>query len=116
MALQCLADEEALDFLQWQVLQSRARPRHRPEAEVPPSDGPPLGHPHRWLQRVVKLAAVAGPRVSLERLARLRLEADQGLAVARRIATEEVVGQGADVLPPLAERGQPDLDRVQPEQ
>src|SRR5262249_61080414 len=40
----------------------------------------------------------------------------QRLAVARRIAPQEVRGEQGNVVAPLAQRGQADLDRIEPVQ
>ena len=44
------------------------------------------------------------------------LEAGQPLAVALRVLAQEVLREQRQVLAPIAQRRQPDLDGVQPEQ
>ena len=50
------------------------------------------------------------------RLERARREADQWLAVLLGVDSQEMLGQARDVLGPVPQRRNMDLDRVQPEQ
>ena len=44
------------------------------------------------------------------------LEAGHAFPVALRVLAQEVLGEQRQILAAIAERGQPDLDRVEPEE
>ena len=84
--------------------------------ELAEADRRALRHQHAALDRVIELADVARPRMLEQRLQRRRFEAADVLAVALRVLPQEVRRERGNVLAPLAQRRQLDLDRVQPEQ
>ena len=86
------------------------------QAEIGRLDQRALRHQHRALDRVIELADVAGPGVLEQHLHRAALEAGEPLAVALRVLAEEVLRQQRQILAAVAQRRQPDLDRVQPEE
>src|SRR5260370_23207970 len=65
---------------------------------------------------MIELPDVGGPGMLEHRLERARREAGQRLAVLLGVDSQEMVGQARDVLGPVPQRGNMDLDRVQPEQ
>ncbi len=89
---------------------SGARPR-----SVGP-DGVAVRHEDRPFDGVGELTDVAGPLVSLQRAQGGLVETDQRFAVLLGEAAEEVVGEEWDVFRPIAQRRQPDLHRVEPEE
>src|SRR6185437_11099302 len=99
-----LLDENALCFLERQLLVSRRRAlRARTQREVGSANGVTLGQEHGALDRMVELADVAGPRMIKQRLHRRRVEAAERFLIARGVSLEEVDGEGRDVLAPLAD-------------
>ena len=88
----------------------------RAQAEVGRLDQRALRHQHRALDRVIELADVAGPAVLEQHLHRAALEPGEALPVALRVLAEEVLREQRQILAAIAQRRQPDLDRVQPEQ
>ena len=65
---------------------------------------------------MIELADVARPAVLEQHLHRAALEAGEPLAVALRVLAEEVLREQRQILAAVAQRRQPDLDRVQAEQ
>ena len=57
-----------------------------------------------------------GQRVLQQHLHGAALEAGQPLAIALRVLPEEVLREQRQILAAIAQRRQPDFDRVQPEQ
>src|SRR5690606_6766225 len=109
-------DQMLLDLLERHLLESeggRVR-RARPQPEVVDADDFARGHEDRALDGVRQLTYVARPGVCSELAQRLRLVAADRLAVSAGGTFEEVRGQPRDVLGPLTQRREMDLDRVQP--
>src|SRR5437762_4851814 len=112
VALERLADEDALDLLQRKILE----PARRPTATEPQVRQPhqrALRHQHCPLERVVELAHVTGPCVALERLDRLGLESTERFPIPDGVPPQEVLREGPDVVLALAQRREADLDRVE---
>ena len=65
------------------------------------------------LDEVLELAHVTGPRVGQEALEDLRGEAHGLPVVLARVLQAEVLGEGRDLLGPVAERGDEDIDDVE---
>ena len=114
MAVERLPDQDALDLLERQVLQPGARPpprrpRSAARTRVPAAISTArssVWSSSRTLPGQAWTRAPAAPR------ARSRPAASG----SGRRTLEEVLGQRADVVAPLAQRRQADLDRVEPKQ
>src|SRR5437867_298051 len=111
-----LLDEEALDLFEAHVVEAGLPLAPRPEPEVLGLHLGAVGHEHRPLHRVVQLPHVPRPGVLGEAAHGRGLEAGDALAVALGVLAEEVGGQEGNVLPPLPQGRDPDLDRVQAEE
>ena len=111
-----LLDQERLDFLEAHVLEPRGRAAVDAQPEVAGADGRPLRHQHRALDGVIQLAHVARPAMVDQDLHRRGIEPGERLAIALRVLAQEVLGEQRDVLAPIAQRRQVDLDGVQPEE
>src|SRR5438132_689477 len=95
---------------------SHSSARAMARAGSSPADLVPLGEEHGPLDGVVELAHVARPRVPQQRFHRVGGEGGGALAVAARVAEQEVRGEGRDVLAPLAQWRQAHLHGVEAEQ
>ena len=65
---------------------------------------------------MLELADVAGPRMPQQSVHRGAVEAAQIFPIPPRMLLEKMRGQRRDVVAPIAQRRQHDLDRVEPEQ
>jgi hypothetical protein len=92
------------------------RGRRRLKAEVGRLDARAARHQHRALHGVIQLADVARPFVGGESIRGRLGKVDAVFAVSLGVLREEVARERGDVLAPLAQRRQPDFDRVEPEQ
>src|SRR5262245_11010003 len=115
VSLEGAPNQLLLGLVQRQVIEGGAAFR-RTQAEIGRAHLIADREQHRALDRMVQLAHVAGPGMGAQRLQRFGLEPGQPLAVARGMALEEVGGEERDVVAPLAQRRQADLDRVDSEQ
>ena len=89
---------------------------HRLQTEVNHTHLVAARHEHRPLDDVIQLAHVPRPGVPAQRFERGGLEAQKVFAVAVRVDPQEVLAQFGDVLAPLAQGRQANLDRVEAEQ
>src|SRR6266545_1714825 len=111
-----LLDEEALDLFEAHVVEARLPFPPGPEPEVLGLHLGAVGHEHRPLDRVVELPHVPRPGVLGEASHGRGLEAGDALSIALGVLAEEVGGEEGNVLPPLAQGRDPDLDGVQAEE
>src|SRR6266849_69035 len=93
-----LLDEEAFDFLEAHVLDSRALIAIDAEPELAEPDDRALRHQHAAFNGVIELADVARPRVVEQRLHCRRLEPRDVLAIALRVLFEEMSSERRNVL------------------
>jgi hypothetical protein len=85
------------------------------KADVVGLDGLPVRHEHRSLDRVAKLANVAGPAVSLDAGEGLVGEASAGPAKLARELGQEVSRERLEILRAFTQRRESDPDHVQAE-
>src|SRR5690242_17374794 len=117
VARECLLDEESLHLVEREILESRRiRRARRAETQVAGAHELALREEDGALHRVIELADVPRPRMIEERLHRAEVEAGERLAIAIGVPAQEVHRELRDVLAPLAERRQVDLDRVETEE
>jgi hypothetical protein len=113
-----LANEEAFDVLETHFFETRCRVHAagRPKTQIGQVNNVALRHQHRALDGVVKLADVTRPRMIDERLQGRRIEAGHRFPIPLRVGAEKVLGDARDVVAPLTQRRQSNLDGIQTEQ
>src|SRR6185295_4428673 len=105
VTLERAPDQLTLDLVQRQLLEGLGAARlAQTEPDVGAADTRTGCQEHRALDGVLQLAHVAGPGMLQQRLHGLGLEALERLAVAARVALQELGGEQRDVLTPVAQR------------
>src|ERR1017187_2070524 len=113
---QRLLDEQRLDIFEAHVFQSRRTLAPGAQPEVDGAHHLTLRHQHGPLHGVIQLAHVARPGVGQQRLDGGFVKPRQRLAVVFGMLAQKLAGQNRDILAPVAQRGQAELDGVQAEQ
>src|SRR6185436_2232217 len=98
VTLERALDEHALHLVERELLERRGPGIGGTQAEIAGVQLRVARQQHRALHRVLQLAHVAGPGMRQQRLDRRRVEALQGLAIAPRVAFQEVRGERGNVL------------------
>src|SRR5688572_8355550 len=111
-----LAYEKRLDILEAHFVEVFSHGDGGAQPEISSVDHVALRHEHGALDGMVQLAHVAGPPVIDERPQRGWVEAGDAFAVAPRMGRQEAGGEPRNVLPPVPQRRQVDLDGIETEQ
>src|SRR5215831_10351892 len=109
-------NEQLLDVLERQLVETWRRARRHPKSQIASPDVIALREQHGALDRMIELANVTGPGVAEQQLHGAGVEAAERFAIARRVSAEEVRRERGNVLTPVAQCRKADLDRVQPKE
>ena len=110
------ADEDTLHRLEGHLFEGLGGDARGGEAEVGDFDDVFAGHEDGALDGVVELADVAGPGVVQHQLQRGGVDALHLLAIALRVAGEEMRGERRNIFAALAQRRQVNLDGIEAEE
>src|SRR5215469_8227488 len=83
------------------------------QAEVRCANAWPGGKKHASFDRMVQFAHIPGPGMLMESFEGRRIETCNVFAIALSIAVEEMVRQEVDIVAPVAQWGQMNLDGIQ---
>src|SRR5262249_37603509 len=104
VATQRFLDEQTLHFFEREIFEAGGAGAGAAEGQVVGADVLALREQPRALHGVIELADVPGPRVLEEMLHGAGVESRQRLAIARRVAAEEVHRERRNVLASFAKR------------
>src|SRR4029077_2309762 len=116
IASQRLFYQECLYFFKTHVLEIARFDGAGRQTQIARSDLSILRHKHRALDDVIELANISGERMLQQTLSCSFIETANRFPITLCVLTNEAVGQQHDVLPPLTQSRQRDLNCIQAKQ